>query len=334
MKHTEAKVSNHIIGLDIGGTKCSVVLAGLDGTIYRKNVFATTDCHSTLDRLFLEVEKLSPTGKSVFGVSCGSPLDSKHGIIQRPPNLPDWDDVAIVDLLKERFGSKAYLMNDANAGALAEWMFGQGRGYQNLIFLTYGTGMGAGIILNGQLYKGTCDNAGEVGHFRLDPDGPVGSGKAGSFEGFCSGAGIVKLGKLKAEQLNGRVSFCKEGDICGITTEGIAKAARAGDKVAIEIFQKSGHYAGLALSILIDLLNPEIIILGSVYLRCRDLLEPAMYKVIEQEVLPRSLKCCKIIPVSLGEHIGDLATVAIVRYKHFDTERPLLPFQGDSGAVV
>ena len=125
-------------------------------------------------------------------------MDSARGIIREPPNLPGWVDVPITDMLTARLGLPAALCNDANACALAEWRFGAGKGTRNMVFLTFGTGMGAGLILDGRLYAGTCDAAGEIGHMRLAPDGPVGFFKAGSFEGFCSGGGLAKMGQRLA----------------------------------------------------------------------------------------------------------------------------------------
>lgn len=181
---------------------------------------------------------------------------------------------------------------------------------KNVIFLTYGTGMGAGLILNNQLYEGSCGMAGEVGHIRLAPTGPIGYGKAGSFEGFCSGGGIAQMGRDIAKKHNGKTAFNKHG-IENITAKDIANTARAGDRVAVEIMQSSARYAGAALAILIDILNPDIIVLGSFYSRCRDLLESAIREVIQSEALPQSLQVCKIVPSGLGEDIGDYAAIAI-----------------------
>src|SRR5690606_15592063 len=136
---------------------------------------------------------------AAIGISCGGPLDSRRGVILSPPNLPGWDRIPVVEVFQQAFKVPVALQNDANAGALAEWLWGAGRGSHNMIFLTFGTGMGAGLILNGQLYSGTNDLAGEVGHIRLAPDGPVGYGKAGSFEGFCSGGGIKQLATDRAK---------------------------------------------------------------------------------------------------------------------------------------
>jgi len=312
-------VYDTIIGIDIGGTKCSVVIADGNGKIQSKKMFKTRDCKSTIQEFIRITQTVLSSKKAAFGISCGGPLDSKLGIIQTPPNLPDWNDIPIVQIFEETFGGKAFLMNDANAGALAEWKYGAARGYQNVIFLTYGTGMGGGLILNGQLHEGASGMAGEIGHVRLASMGPVGYNKAGSFEGFCSGTGIAELGKIKARELNGRVSFV-HSSIDDITAKDVAEAARQGDPAAKEVFELSGCYLGKALSILIDIINPEVIVLGSVYLKCRDLLEPPMQKILRKECLPQSLDCCEILPTGLGEEIGDYAALSIARYYIDNTE--------------
>ena len=134
---------------------------------------------------------------SAAGISCGGPLDIEKGLILSPPNLPGWDKVPIVKYFQNRLGVKTSLLNDANACALAEWRYGAGKGCRNMIFLTFGTGIGAGLILNGRLYSGASGMAGEIGHIRMEKTGPLGYGKKGSLEGFCSGGGIAMLAKVK-----------------------------------------------------------------------------------------------------------------------------------------
>ena len=183
------------VGIDIGGTKCAV-LKGVGKNIVFKKAFPTTDRESTLNKIF---ELVAMQGDfDAIGISCGGPLDEKTGVILCPPNLPDWINVPIVKMLEERFNKPAYLLNDANACALAEWRYGAGAGSQNMAFLTFGTGLGAGLVINGRLYSGTNGNAGEVGHIRLAKKGEIGFGKYGSFEGFCSGGGITRLAKIMA----------------------------------------------------------------------------------------------------------------------------------------
>ena len=148
------------IGIDIGGTKCAVTLGDTEGTVLRKERFATEGPEETVARILDVAERYKndavQEGYTVVsaGVSCGSPLDFERGIILSPPNLPGWDHVEIVDLVKARLGIPALLENDANTCALAEWRFGAGKGTRHMIFLTFGTGMGAGIIIDGKIYGG------------------------------------------------------------------------------------------------------------------------------------------------------------------------------------
>ncbi|MBZ4665909.1 ROK family protein [Mahella sp.] len=308
----------YFIGLDIGGTKLAAILGTSDGRIIQKVKLpseADKGPEQMLDKLTAMAQQLMRPEVVAIGISCGGPLDSRRGIVMSPPNLPGWDNVHIVDIMSRRFGIPAYLQNDANACALAEHRFGAGVGCDNMVFLTFGTGMGAGLILNGRLYSGITDTAGEVGHIRLAPDGPMGYGKAGSFEGFCSGGGIAKLAAqmIKDSIKNGKaVAFCptvEQAD--SITAEDVGKAAAGGDPLAIEILRTSGKYLGYGLSVIIDILNPERIIIGSIFARCRDILQPEAEKVIEREALPIAARCCSIMTPGLGEAIGDYASLSI-----------------------
>ena len=165
-----------LTGIDIGGTKCAVIVGDENG-IADKIKFDTATVDETIKNIISAVEKLG--ANDAIGISCGGPLDSKRGVIMSPPNLPGWDNIEIVKMLEERFKVPVSIQNDANACALAEWKYGAGRGTENMIFLTFGTGLGAGLILDGRLYAGTNDMAGEVGHIRISDYGPVGYGKAG-----------------------------------------------------------------------------------------------------------------------------------------------------------
>jgi glucokinase len=200
-------LNKYFIGIDIGGTKCTLTVSNMELKIFHRIQFAThtergpdytiNEILKIIDefKIKIDFEKV----KSI-GISCGGPLNSKRGLVMSPPNLPGWDNIPIVEIINNKTDKPTFIQNDANACALAEWRYGAGIGTQNMIFLTFGTGLGAGLILNGQLYTGSNDNAGEVGHVRLDDEGPVGFNKAGSFEGFCSGSGIAKLAQIIAEE--------------------------------------------------------------------------------------------------------------------------------------
>lgn len=302
-------------GVDIGGTKCAITLGNDEGEILSKVRFETGGVQDTIDNIVAEVKKLE--GFSAIGISCGGPLDSKRGIVQSPPNLPGWDNIEICKILTDATGVPAFLQNDANACALAEWQYGAGKGCQNMIFLTFGTGLGAGLILDGRLYSGTCDMAGEVGHIRLSPFGPVGFGKTGSFEGFCSGGGIAQLGKIFARekiQMGESTAYCKSlSELDSVTAKTIADAANMGDETAKKVYRTCGEKLGEGLSILIDILNPERIVIGSVYQRSENLLCEGMKEIISKEALSQSAAVCSVVPASLKEELGDYAALAVAK---------------------
>ncbi len=325
----------YLIGIDIGGTKCAVILGKAvneadplseEPIIIDKVKFPTTPnpdeviekfCITTED--ILKRNSLTNEEVACIGINCGGPVDSRNGIILSPPNLIGWDEIHIVEIFEKRFGIKSKLQNDANAGALAEWLYGAGKGCSNMMFITFGTGFGAGLILNGKLYSGTSDMAGEVGHVRLADHGPVGFGKAGSCEGFCSGGGIVQIGRTKVLeklQMGEEVAFCRSiDDLDNLTAKIIGDAAEAGDKIGLEIYEISGRYLGKALSIFIDILNPEVIAIGSIFARSTDIIWPHAEKIIEKETLIHARKVCKVVPAALGEKIGDLEALSIAAYE-------------------
>lgn len=301
------------LGIDIGGTKCAVVLGNEKGEILRKVRFETTHKDSTIKKL-IEVSREMGEFESI-GISCGGPLDSKKGVIISPPNLVGWDNVPICEILKNEFSVPVYLCNDANACALAEWKFGAGKGTQNMVFLTFGTGLGAGLILDGKLYSGTNDMAGEVGHIRLENFGPVGYGKKGSFEGFCSGGGIAQLGKelaLEKLQMGESTSFCRNKDeLESITAKLIAESALQGDETAMKVYEICGRQLGRGLSVLVDILNPERIVIGSIFQRSEQLLRKYMEETLKEESLSLARNVCEIVPAELEENLGDIAALSV-----------------------
>ena len=310
----------YILGFDIGGTKCAAVTASWDGERVEliKKVKLDTDTSippcEFLNKLMALADTIIDKAPDAIGISSGGPLDSQNGVILSPPNLPGWDSVEIVKIIEEHYNVTAKLVNDANASSLAEWRFGAGRGARNMVFLTFGTGLGAGLILDGRLYEGTNGNAGEVGHIRLKDDGPVGFGKAGSLEGFCSGGGIARLAykmALAEAEKGNYPAYYKDGMSLGdISAKTVADAARAGDKTALEVYSTSGEMLGKGLSVIIDILNPELIVIGSVFARSGDLLIPAMKVSLEKEALTPSVDAVKIVAAELGESIGDYAAIA------------------------
>ena len=191
-----------LVGIDIGGTKTAVLLSSTPPVVIARKEFATRPAQGperavelikSLIREMLAEQGVDATAIARLGVSCGGPLDRVKGIIQRPPNLSTWDDVPIKAILESEFKAECLIENDANAGAVAEHRFGAGKGSTNMVFLTMGTGLGAGVITDGRLYRGSNDLAGEVGHLRLTKTGPIGHNKKGSAEGWASGGGMAQV---------------------------------------------------------------------------------------------------------------------------------------------
>jgi glucokinase len=313
-----------LAGVDIGGTTCSVALGEADGgdvSMLREAEFPTPGSpERTLQRLQGELDDLIEAGGShpeAVGISCGGPLDSDRGVVYAPPNLPEWDGIDVVTPFADRFGVPTALQNDANAGALAEWQWGAGRDYDNIVFLTFGTGMGAGLVLDGSLYVGENDMAGEIGHVRLENEGPIGYRKAGSFEGFCSGGGIAQLARDRAEtalEAGSPPSFCaSRDDLPAVTAERVGKAAQAGDELARDIFRDVGARLGEGLAVLVDVLNPGLIVIGSIYLRQQSFLEPAAREILREEAIERSRAVCEVAPAGLGEQVGEFASLAVAQ---------------------
>jgi len=307
-----------LIGIDIGGTKTACVVGDANGATLEKVAFAT-DHAGGPDRVLgrvCEVVAEMRQGRDVaaIGISCGGPLDSSAGLVLGPPNLPGWDRVPVVEIISGATGLPARLENDANAGALAEWRFGAGRGCRNMVFITAGTGLGCGLIVDGRLYTGTNDMAGEAGHVRLAPTGPRGYGKSGSFEGFCSGGGIGRLAELvlrDAEDRGERSTLFRTRLIGRLTAKAVGEAAAGGDELAHRILSEAGRRLGEGLAVLVDILNPEVIALGSLAVRLGELYLGPARQVIAREALSRSGDVCRVVPAELGERTGEVAALCV-----------------------
>jgi glucokinase len=305
-------VSRTILGFDIGGSKIAIVEGAADGQILQRREMAT-EPHRGFDQSFPELSRLGDklieesrnAGREMkaLSVSVGGPLRIEEGVLLNPPHLPGWHNVRLKERLAETFPDlPVYVEHDGNAGALAEFRFGIGRqkpGLQHLVFLTFGTGLGAGLIVNGQVVHGATDMAGEVGHWRLSSDGPIGYGKKGSWEAFASGAGLVMLA---SQRFPNRWSAKAE-------VRGLVELMLAGDEDALAIATEAGTWMGRGLALLIDALNPQVIVLGSLAVLLGERVLAPMRRVVAKEALPQAAAACEILPSVLGMQIGDVASL-------------------------
>ncbi|HME37944.1 MAG TPA: ROK family protein [Steroidobacteraceae bacterium] len=312
MKPSVGSSDASVIGLDIGGTKLACVEGTADGSILGREESPTLAAEP-FEKRFPAVaaminsqwKKARAAGRRVIAlsVSVGGPLQIAQGILLNPPHLPGWHNVRLKDRLAEEFPQlPIYIEHDGNAGALAELHFGVGRnrpGLRHLVFLTFGTGLGAGFILNGAILRGASDTAGEVGHWRLSDDGPVGFGKTGSWEAFCSGAGLVLLANRLFPS-----RWPAETPI-----RAVVDAMLSDDTDALAVARQAGRHMGQGLALLIDALNPQVIVLGSLAVVLGERILGPARQVVAEEALPQAAAACDIIPSALGLQIGDTASL-------------------------
>ncbi|MFZ4599337.1 MAG: ROK family protein [Terrimicrobiaceae bacterium] len=287
---------SYLLGIDLGGTKTAVILGTSSGEVLARAQFSTSTPLETRRKIKEAAFGFSHDFMRV-GIACGGPLDAARGRLLAPPNLPGWEGAELVSWFESDLKRPVALVNDANAGALAEWRWGAGIGATDLVFLTCGTGLGAGIISGGRLLAGSGGNAGEIGHVRLTEDGPSGYGKQGSVEGWASGGGIGRQAVSGGWPVN-------------TTAKEVALASDAGDGQAIKLLENAGKQLGRSIAILVDLLNPQVVVLGSFFIRARRHLEPALMRELEAEALPELFAACRVVPAALGESIGDLQSLA------------------------
>lgn len=316
-------MGSHVVGIDIGGTKLATVVADKDGNILqkvRKPTESEKGPHHAVRLLLGMVEEvlrlanLKSEDISGIGVSCGGPLDTKTGIIYSPPNLPGWDALPLKDMIESEFQIPTVLENDANASALAEARFGGGRGYDYVLYMTMSTGIGGGIVADGKIYHGANDSAGEVGHQILLPDGPLcGCGQYGCLEALCSGPSIARRAQeALTGQSHAEILTLAGGQIDRVRSEHVLQAARDGDALAIALVEETAYYMGWGIANLVNILNPQIVLLGTIAVAAGDLLLDPIRRTVAEMAMQRPLEAVKIMPAELGDSIGDLAAISLV----------------------
>ncbi len=296
-----------LLGLDIGGTKSAAVVGDSAGNVLSR-VSAPTPREGGQKAVPLFCEMLREvcrrqgvaiTDITALGVSYGGPADSESGRVYTPPNLPAWEPMPLKSLIEAEFGLPVHLENDANATALAEHRWGAGQGCRDMAFLTMGTGIGAGLILEGHLYRGRRDLAGEVGHAVVLPNGPLcPCGKRGCLEALASGTSIGRMG-------------CERYGQTGLTAEDVCARARQGDEIARGIIADAALYMGIGLANLLHTLNLERIVLGTLAVHAADLLLDPIRASAEAHCWPRVWEGVSIVPAALGDEAQDKAALAV-----------------------
>lgn len=308
----------YIVGVDIGGTKVACVLADAEGNILARQWQPTRSgegWQAVVQQLFEMTEKVLEgvllQQVRGIGISCGGPLDSRQGIVYSPPNLPGWDAVPIKQLFEERFSLPTRLENDANATALAEHRFGAGRGTRNMVFMTWGTGIGGGLILDGRLYRGTNDLAGEIGHTTVLLDGPLcGCGKRGCLEALSSGPSIARCARELANESPESLVWQRVTP-AEVTAQHVVEAALEGDTFARFILAEAATYMGIGIANVAQILNPERVVLGTIAVKAGDLVLEPLRRAFAVHAWGRVREVLQVVPAELGDRAQDLAAICL-----------------------
>ncbi len=309
--------------IDLGGTKLRSVVFDDSGRILGDDIRASRTAEgldAVLDRMVECLDgSLSKAGvarERLAGLGVASPgaVDVVRGIVPNAPQLPGWQDVPLARLMEERLGLPTLLENGATAAALGEHRFGAGRGSRFMLYITVSTGVGGGIIIDGELYRGKSGAAGELGHVIIDMSGPpCGCGARGCLESLASGTAIAKKGEQLAQSGDSPVLARLRREEGRVTAEIMERAAKMGDIASREAFREAGHYLGVALAGLVNVLDPEVIVIGGGVAKAGDLLLEQARVTMESLAMTQPLKGVRLVVSELGDLVGTFGMLARLR---------------------
>ncbi|MFN3966882.1 MAG: ROK family protein [Endomicrobiia bacterium] len=310
--------SQFSIGVDLGGTKISAGIVDQSGKIISKTklpTFAQKGPEFVINQIIKSIQQVIKKSKikhsQILGIGIGAPgpLDTEKGIIHHAPNLPGWNEIPLRNKIQSKIGMDVFIDNDANLAALGESWIGAGKNVKNLICITLGTGVGGGLILDGKIFHGFQDAAGEIGHITVNPSGPkCNCGNYGCLEAYSSATGIVN--RIREAIKNGEKSSLKEP----ITSKKVYEFALKGDKLSKRIMKEAGIYLGIALSTVANLLNLEMAIITGNVANAGDMIfEPARHEIKKRTIYPANKM--KIVPAKLKTDAGIIGSARVVFLK-------------------
>lgn len=311
----DKKLKPLALGVDLGGSKILTAVVNTRGEVLSRDYQATPadedveasvqailkSAGSALKQADLSLAKLSAISIGVAGIS-----NPETGVVFASPHLPKWHNVPLRDIIERESGKKTFLINDAKAAALGELYFGAGRGAQNFIYVTLGTGIGGGIIINRELYRGAIGTAGEIGHMTIDDEGPrCACGNKGCWEALASGSALAREAKLQIQKgTPTSILDYTGGDMSKVTAQVIQAAAEHGDTLAKELIARTGHYLGVGLANLINIFNPELIVIGGGLANMGDMLLGPAFKVAGDRAFKETYRVVRFVLAELGENAG------------------------------
>jgi glucokinase len=314
------------LGIDLGGSKIlSAVISSQAEVLSRDHTVTPApegheaviqsiqkSVHRALQEAEVDLSALAAVGIGAPGIS-----NPETGVLFTSPNLPGWHDIPLRGIIEERLGKRSFLINDANAAALGELHFGAARGTRNFIYITISTGIGAGIIIDGRIYTGAIGAAGEIGHMTIDDDGPIcNCGNKGCWETLASGTALAREARHRIEA--GAATSILEhagGDVRKVSPEAVHSAARQGDSLARELIARTSYYIGIGLANLINIFNPELMVIGGGLSNIGDmLLEPA-FKVAGERAYKQSFRAVRFASPALGRNSGVVGAAAFALHE-------------------
>ena len=313
---------NLYLGIDVGGTKIISAIVDGRGRIVARD-YRETEAQDGPAAVLSQITEaatsviaesgVNSAGIAGVGIAAPGPIDAHSGVVTAPPNLPGWKDVPLKELIKDRLGLPTALENDANAAALAEHRFGAGRGTKHMIYVTASTGIGGGFILDGKLYAGATGSAGEIGHMTILPHGPLcGCGNQGCLEALASGRAIAREAR---ELVHGGartlIADLAHGDPDRISARLVAQAAAEGDAEAGRILDQAMAYLGIGMANLVNLFNPELLVIGGGLTKMDERLFGPVRSIIDQRAFPANAHAVRVIPAELGDDVGVLGAAAV-----------------------
>jgi len=305
-----------VLAIDLGGTKIITAIINNGQMMAKERCLTLADegPQSVINRLLsavdyiLSLKNMDSSQLGSISIAAAGAIDLERGLVTSSPHLTGWHDVPLRDIVRERYRVNTLLLNDASAAALGEHRFGVGRGVNNLILLTVGTGIGGGIIINGRLYNGPCGSSGEIGHMTIAVDGPsCKCGNIGCLEMLVSGMAMAGEAKRRiTQEENSSLVEIVAGKIEDITAEKIGGAARGGDSLALDVIAEAGTYLGVGMVNMVNIFNPEMIVVGGGVAKLGELLLDPARRVVNERAFQISARAARIVPAQLGDEAGVL----------------------------
>ncbi len=314
-----SKEKTFILALDLGGTSFRVALADQKGEILRRMLAPTNALEGrgrVLQRINQNLREIaSPVGLDAvraIGIAAPGPIDTETGVLLTSPNMPGWENAPIRTLWKEEFRIPVYVGNDNNLAAVAEHRFGAGRGVDNLVYIAVGTGIGGGVIINGEPLIGSRGLATEVGHMTIDSGGPrCNCGNIGCLEALASGSAIARIA---VQRISGgaesAITQLVEGDMERVSAEVVASVALSGDRLAKEVIEEAGSNIGIGVVNLLHIFNPQLVIIGGGVANMGEAIFKPIRRVVGERAMPGF--AVPIVPSTLGDDAGLLGAIALV----------------------